>query len=49
MSVRNMRNHSQLSVFHDVQIFLNSVKIKYTIYRIQKLSWYECRFKDFLH
>lgn len=29
MSVRNIRNHNQPSVFQEAQIFLNSVKMKY--------------------
>lgn len=28
MSVRNILNHSQLSVFQEAQIFLNSVKMQ---------------------
>lgn len=34
MSVRNILNQSQLSVFQDAQIFLNSVKTQCSIQKI---------------
>ena len=38
MSVRNILNHSQLSVFQEAQIFLNSVKMQRSTHIINKSS-----------